>query len=458
MKIARLRFRINITILFTIIGLSSIFGILRIQSELQRYASSRNRIQLLLDSIITLNRQGIVDILIKNNNMNDSLETIAEIENIYNVSLYDSKGKILFFSGEKLDDGASIRVSVLSEEDKKENFTDFISPLEQTTVIKDSVFIREQIHIVKYKTSLPLGSYLGAINLENRDIGYIRIFFNLSSIEEEIYYSIISFFILVMTILLIFLGIMNFLLVRYYEDSIEGNFHLSNNGKLVKANRSFLKMFGYRSIKNLNKRINKDFDKLFADPLEFIDVMSKIKNSNSTKFENNYRRKDKTNIWLFIEINKITDIQGQTSYFECSALDITERKEKEKAERDLLKNISETKEYLNNIFNSLPSMVISIDTDKNILQWNNTIVHTLEIPAKEVLGKKLSIIIPFFKEYEIKIEEAIDKSIKTDFKCDQEINHKTLILHITISPLCKNDIVQGAIISMDDITEEQKKD
>jgi len=224
------------------------------------------------------------------------------------------------------------------------------------------------MHIKRLKTSFALGCYLSAIYLNEEKIGYIRIFYNLKEIETELYKTIITFFVFILIILLLFLGILNFLLVRFYQDSIEGSFYISSKGELLKANKSFLNMLRFESFKELGEKKKNFFQHIFFDKINcsyFEETMED--NDISFGHEAEFITGDNKTIWLLLFSYRVSDLQGNIRYYECTAVDISERKMKEEAEKRLLKNIKETKEYLDNIFNSLPSILFSIDKDKRHL-------------------------------------------------------------------------------------------
>ena len=109
--------------------------------------------------------------------------------------------------------------------------------------------------------------------------------------------------------------------------------------------------------------------------------------------------------------------------------------------------------YLSNIIDSMPSILVGVDVKGNITQWNKTAELRTGFPVKEAKGKRLFDFLPQLAS----MEEKISQSIKTE-KVIQEQNkmfHQgagTRYEYITIYPL-KADGIEGAVIRVDDITE-----
>jgi two-component system sensor histidine kinase/response regulator len=102
-------------------------------------------------------------------------------------------------------------------------------------------------------------------------------------------------------------------------------------GRFLMANPTFLKMFGLESEKELGEitaadtYMNPKDRKAFSD-----DLLSK---GSVTDVELQLRKKDRTPFWGSVTARVVYDESGQVSCFDCTIMDITERKQAEEAVR-----------------------------------------------------------------------------------------------------------------------------
>ena len=150
--------------------------------------------------------------------------------------------------------------------------------------------------------------------------------------------------------------------------------------------------------------------------------------------------------WL--DMNKIPlcdqadDIFGVLGIYE----DITERIE---AEREL-KN---AKNYITNIIESMPSVMIGVDREINVTQWNNQAMKATGVPAEKAVGQPLDTIFPDISGKRKRIIDAIfTRRIQSDMRRARRKKDATIYEDITIYPLIANG-VEGAVIRIDDVTD-----
>jgi len=114
--------------------------------------------------------------------------------------------------------------------------------------------------------------------------------------------------------------------------------------------------------------------------------------------------------------------------------------------------------YLSNIIDSMPSILIGVDSNEVITQWNLEAEKTTGLSKKETIGTPLSQAIPRLSS-EI---EHIRDSIKTRKKINKSKvpfvqKNKTIYEDITIYPLVANG-VEGSVIRIDDVTKEYERE
>ncbi len=124
------------------------------------------------------------------------------------------------------------------------------------------------------------------------------------------------------------------------------------------------------------------------------------------------------------------------------------------------KKLEESKEelirfrsFLYSIIDSMPSILMGVDLEGNITEWNKTAEKTTGINVGDAKGKALVDVYP----HKIIEMENITKSIKNkEIHVEQKIPHKSngsiRYEDVTIYPLVTSN-VEGAVIRIDDVTE-----
>ena len=121
--------------------------------------------------------------------------------------------------------------------------------------------------------------------------------------------------------------------------------------------------------------------------------------------------------------------------------------------KNLTRRFSQINTFLTNIIDSMPSVLVGVDADGKVTQWNMTAEQTTGISVSEARGKILSDVLPQMTSEMNRITESIrTREIKKDTKKVRETNDSTLYEDVTIYPLIANG-VEGAVIRIDDITD-----
>lgn len=122
--------------------------------------------------------------------------------------------------------------------------------------------------------------------------------------------------------------------------------------------------------------------------------------------------------------------------------------EHKRAEDDL----RSLRNYLSNIIDSMPSILIGVDTDGKVTQWNKTAEKSTGIKASEAQGKTLATVFPRMASQMDRLKESIrTKQARQEQKRTRIAQSGTCFEDITIYPLITNG-VNGAIIRVDDVT------
>ncbi|MCP3921849.1 MAG: transporter substrate-binding domain-containing protein [Desulfobacterales bacterium] len=119
-------------------------------------------------------------------------------------------------------------------------------------------------------------------------------------------------------------------------------------------------------------------------------------------------------------------------------------------------NLRGARNYISNIIDSMPSMMIGVDTDVNVIQWNRTAELITGIIAKEAEGKGLLELIPeVVSDIEIIMKSIRVKEIQKELNKSILENGEIHYDDITVYPLV-TDGVEGAVIRIDDVTREHE--
>ncbi|NDV22928.1 ATP-binding protein [Desulfovibrio sp. JC022] len=125
----------------------------------------------------------------------------------------------------------------------------------------------------------------------------------------------------------------------------------------------------------------------------------------------------------------------------------------EQARSQAEEELGKTKNYLANIINSMPSILVGVDPDGNVTHWNMEAEKFSNLSSREAVGRPLAEALPKMQDELEKILAAMKKrSIATDSMQTRINGGITRYDDITIYPLIANG-VQGAVIRIDDVTE-----
>ncbi len=110
------------------------------------------------------------------------------------------------------------------------------------------------------------------------------------------------------------------------------------------------------------------------------------------------------------------------------------------------------KNLLTNIIQSMPSILVTIDKDSVITQWNHSAEHYFKISGLQAIGHKISHVVDIFDPY----LHEFQKSQEIRYFNRQVINDSTII-NIHIYPI-KNPDIEYIVILAEDVTEIEEKE
>jgi len=149
-------------------------------------------------------------------------------------------------------------------------------------------------------------------------------------------------------------------------------------GRFLMANPTFLKMFGLESDEELKEITVADVymspkaRKAFSD-----DLLAK---ESVTEVELPLRKKDGTPFWGSVTARVVYDESGKSAYFDCTIVDITERKWAQEALR-------ESEKHLKTITDSIQTGIVLIDAETHIIvDANPAAVKIIGAPKGKIIG------------------------------------------------------------------------
>jgi PAS domain S-box-containing protein len=232
---------------------------------------------------------------------------------------------------------------------------------------------------------------------------------------------------------------------RSVIENIQDVFYRSDSkGRLLMGSPSGAKMFGYDSV---DEMLGLPLDSFWPDPMERQQLLAQIKATGSARdFEAVLRRRDGTTFSAVFTTHFYYDDDGNLLGTEGIIRDVTERK---RAEEEM----SRLRNYLENIFNSMPSVLVGVDRDGKVTQWNAAAESVTGIRTKEAQGQSLEQVLPMLSHGMNKIREAIrERVVKAEAKVPWMADGQMHYQDVTVYPLVSNG-VEGAVIRVDDVTE-----
>ncbi|MCP4195513.1 MAG: PAS domain S-box protein [Proteobacteria bacterium] len=142
---------------------------------------------------------------------------------------------------------------------------------------------------------------------------------------------------------------------------------------------------------------------------------------------------------------------GTTQFLANVSQDITKRKQDEKELQRLRDNLGE-------IIDSSPSMIVCVDQEGKVTQWNSTAVQTIGVSAEEAVGQPLDKVFPRLANVMPLVCQAISSGMtQMVARKARPGEDKPRIEDILVYPLISGGI-GGAVIRVDDVTERVRLD
>lgn len=120
-----------------------------------------------------------------------------------------------------------------------------------------------------------------------------------------------------------------------FDNAIEGIFQMSLGSRFIEANPALAHMLGYRSARELLRHSPNVLEACFADPAVRARVREALSSSGQVKgFEAAYVDHLGRERWASVSLRAVYQADGTATHLEGTFVDMTERKEREKVERE----------------------------------------------------------------------------------------------------------------------------
>jgi PAS domain S-box-containing protein len=181
-----------------------------------------------------------------------------------------------------------------------------------------------------------------------------------------------------------------------FEDSFDGLFITSPEGKILDMNKKGIEMFGYHTkddVRDLD--LTRD---IYANPKDRIRIISMVNEQGSAEYEVVVKKKNGDKMITQCSLTAVKDESGLINSYRGIIRDITERK---KADERI--------QMLARIVESSDDAIISKSLKGIITSWNKGAENIYGYSAEEIIGKNVSLLAP--KQLKNEIMELI-KTIK----------------------------------------------
>ncbi len=222
-----------------------------------------------------------------------------------------------------------------------------------------------------------------------------------------------------------------------------GIYRIDPDGRIREVNQKAAELLGYTK-EELETLTMADIDTVVARQ-SWRSNWRKLTDQGMRNLEAQHRKKDGSVFPVEVHSN-LLDYEGQ-QYAVAFVQNITERKQAEEALRRL-------QNYLSNIIDSMPSILVAVDLDGNVTQWNSQAQQATGLGVADARRQPLATVFPRLAGEIERIRDSIrERRVISAPKVSCELDNETRFEDITIFPLVANG-VEGAVIRVDDVTQQ----
>ena len=227
---------------------------------------------------------------------------------------------------------------------------------------------------------------------------------------------------------------------RTLHEASFGGIFIHDQGIILECNQGLSEITGYSRDEIIGmERVNS-----FVAPDDRETVLEHFRLGSEESYEARGVRKDGTIYPIYIQGKEIP-YRGRTVHA-VEFRDITELKQAEEELRHL-------RNYLSNIIDSMPSVLVGVDSKGAVTQWNRRAEQVTGIRSETARFQPLDKMFPSLTHEMDRIQTSIrERRVISAPKVYRKHEQETRYEDVTIYPLVANG-VEGAVIRLDDVTE-----
>ena len=177
------------------------------------------------------------------------------------------------------------------------------------------------------------------------------------------------------------------------------------------------------------------------------DLRQAMKGQATSSIETQLSIFNQTTLWASVSHSPLRDEKGRIIGVVAVLSDITQQK-KHQEELHNLQN------YLSNIIDSMPSVLVGVDSQGRVTQWNHKAEQVTGINFARARSQPLGKVFPHLADEMGRIQTSIrDHQVIRDSKMLRKNLEGTRYESMTIYPLVANGM-EGAVIRLDDVTDQ----
>jgi PAS domain S-box-containing protein len=121
---------------------------------------------------------------------------------------------------------------------------------------------------------------------------------------------------------------------RIFEESAQGIYQSTPQGRFLRVNPAMARMFGYSSPYEMVSSVTDIGEQLYVRPGEREELLRRLRHEGRVSVETCLRRRDASVVYVALTARAVTGETGEQLYMEGAVHDITERVERHRAERE----------------------------------------------------------------------------------------------------------------------------
>jgi PAS domain S-box-containing protein len=165
------------------------------------------------------------------------------------------------------------------------------------------------------------------------------------------------------------------------ESAINGIVIFDPTERPIYANQSYLRMFGFASIEEMNGKKKADYNKMYqAMQPSSSEIVGILRDRGNWVGDVRTKKTDGSTIYFQLSATLVKDNQGSPICSMATFMDITEHKLVEKALKSTYEKLQEAIEFM-------PDPTFIVDRNKNVIAWNRALEALTGVKKEDVLSR-----------------------------------------------------------------------